>query len=59
MITDIVIGSLAASALRLIARKAILEPAAAWVGQAGLRQALRLAQRMLSKSPGNQDESRV
>jgi len=59
MIADVVVGTLAASALRLIAKKVILEPAAAWIGRAGLRQGWRLLQHFLSKSSGNQDESRV
>lgn len=63
IITDIVVASLIASALRLIVQKAFLEPAAAWIGQTGLKSALRLlmpfASKLVSKSPSNQDESRV
>lgn len=37
IITDIVIGSLLAGAVRLIAIKAFIEPAAFWAGRRGWR----------------------
>jgi hypothetical protein len=47
-IGDYMVASLLLSALRLIARKGILEPIAAWAG----RQALRRAWRWLRRQEG-------
>jgi hypothetical protein len=38
IIADIVAASLLASFVRLVGQKAFLEPAAAWIGQAGLKK---------------------
>jgi hypothetical protein len=58
LIGDIVIASLAASALRVIAQKAFIEPAAAWIGQASLRKAWQALASKMSKSQSNQDGNR-
>jgi len=55
---DVVIASLAVSALRLIARKGFIEPAAAWIGQESLRRLGRAVLGRVSKSQSNQDASR-
>lgn len=58
IVGDVVIASLALSALRVIARKAFIEPAAAWIGQEGLRRLVRAVQERVSKSQSNHDASR-
>lgn len=40
------------------ARKAFIEPAAAWIGQEGLRRLVRAVLERASKSQSNQDASR-
>jgi len=58
IVSDVVIASLALSALRMIARKAFIEPAAAWVGRAGFRHLVRAVRERVSKSQSNHDASR-
>jgi len=40
IIVDVVAASLLASFVKLIGQKAFLEPAAAWIGRAGLKKAM-------------------
>lgn len=58
IIGDVVIASLTTSALRVIAQKAFIEPAAAWIGQTSLRRLVRAAREWVSRSQSNQDVSR-
>ena len=58
IVGDVVIASLTASALKVIARKAFIEPAAAWIGQTSLRRLVRAVREWVSRSQSNQDASR-
>jgi hypothetical protein len=48
---DVLVASLLAPVVRLIAQKAFLEPAAAWAGQAGLKKAIEGIQQLWTRKP--------
>jgi hypothetical protein len=58
IVGDIVVASLAASVLRVIAQKAFIEPAAAWIGQTSLRRVWGALKDWMSRSSDNHDGNR-